>query len=422
MELVNAIPKDLITFFLVTVFSLLIGLSQKILHSHKQAGHTFGTDRTFTFIGIVGFILFRIVPGNPFLFMGGGLVLSIFLGINYAFNIYRHEDHGMTTMIIALITYCIGPLMLTQPLWLVMLIIVTVLILTELKESFTEISQKFDKNEFLTLAKFLIIAGVILPIVPDEPIFRNLALTPYKIWLAVVVVSSISYFSYLLKKFVFRQGSIILAGILGGLYSSTATTIILARKIRKDPASRNQYVAAIIFATAMMYLRILLLILIFNSDLFQRVYLYFLILTGVSILAGLVILLYHNKEFKTLNPDLTVDKNPLEFKVAILFALLFVAFTFITWFVITRFGRPGLNILSFLVGLTDIDPFLINLFQGRSALTMDAIAVATLQAVASNNILKMIYACFFSTKKTWVYLISGFMIIILLNFIFIWII
>jgi uncharacterized membrane protein (DUF4010 family) len=421
MELVNTIPKDLITFLLVTIFSLLIGLSQKILHSHKQLEHTFGTDRTFTFIGILGFILFRILPGNPALFIGGGLVLSIFLGINYAFNIHRHEDHGMTTIVIALITYCIGPLLLTQPQWLVMLIIVTVLILTELKESFTEISLRFDKNEILTLGKFLIIAGVILPVVPDEPIFRDLGLTPYKIWLAVVVVSSISYFSYLLKKFVFKQGSIILAGILGGLYSSTATTIILARKIRKDPESANQYIAAIIFATAMMYIRILILILIFNADLFQRVYIYFLILTGVSLLTGLVILLYHNKKYTTPNTELTPDKNPLEFKVAILFAVLFVAFTFLTWFVVDRFGRPGLNVLSFLVGLTDIDPFLINLFQGKAVIAMNVIAAATLQAVASNNILKLVYACFFSMKKAWVYLITGFSVIILLNFIFIWI-
>jgi uncharacterized membrane protein (DUF4010 family) len=327
----------------------------------------------------------------------------------------------MTTIVIALITYCIGPLLVTQPTWLVLLIIVTVLILTELKESFTQISQKFDKGEFLTLGKFLIIAGVILPIVPNEPIFHDLGLTPYKIWLAVVVVSSISYLSYLLKKFVFKQGSIILAGILGGLYSSTATTIILARKIRKDPESRNQYVAAIIFASAMMYLRILVLILIFNSDLFQRVYLYFLLLFGISSITGLVILLFHNKKYTTLNPELAIDKNPLEFKVAILFALLFMAFTFITWFVVDRFGRSGLNVLSFLVGLTDIDPFLINLFQGKFRIAMDSIAIATLQAIASNNILKMIYACFFSTKKSRVYLISGFSVIILLNLVFVWI-
>ena len=421
MELIKAIPQDLITFLLVTVFSLMIGLSQKLLHSHKQLDHTFGTDRTFTFIGILGFILFRILPGNPALFIGGGLVLGLFLGINYAFNIQRHEDHGMTTIVIALITYCIGPLVLTQPLWLVLLIIVTVLILTELKESFDQISKKFDRGEFLTLGKFLIIAGVILPIVPNEPFFRDVALTPYKIWLAVVVVSSISYLSYLLKKFVFKEGSIILAGILGGLYSSTATTIILARKMKKDPESRNQYVAAIIFATAMMYLRILVLVLIFNPVLFQRIYPYFLLLFAISSVVGLVILLYHNKEYATLNPELTEERNPLEFKVAILFALLFVAFTFITWFVVDRFGTPGLNILSYLVGLTDIDPFLINLFQGKIKIGMDVIAVATLQAVISNNVLKMLYACFFSSKKTWAWLITGFMVIILLNLIFVWI-
>jgi uncharacterized membrane protein (DUF4010 family) len=422
MEPINTIPKDLVTFLLVTVFSLLIGLSQKLLHSHKQSEHTFGTDRTFTFIGILGFILFRILPGNPALFLGGGLVLGIFLGINYAFNIHRHEDHGMTTIIIALITYCIGPLLLTQPQWLVLLIVVTVLILTELKESFDQISLKFDKGEFLTLGKFLIIAGVILPIVPNEPIFRDIGLTPYKIWLAIVVVSSISYFSYLLKKFVFKEGSIILAGILGGLYSSTATTIILARKIRTEPASWRQYLAAIIFATAMMYLRILVLILIFNAALFQLVLLYFIILFAVSALTGLVILLYHNKEYKAVNPELVAEKNPLEFKVAIIFAVLFVAFTFLTWFVVDRYGVSGLNILSWLVGLTDIDPFLINLLQGKYKVGMDAIAVAMLQAIISNNILKLTYACFFSAKKSWWVLISGFSVIILLNLLFVWII
>ena len=421
MELNNTIPIDLINFILVTVFSLIIGLSQKILHSQKQLEHTFGTDRTFTFIGILGFILFRLLPGNPLLFIGGGLILGIFLGINYAINIYRHEDHGMTTILVALITYCIGPLMITQPIWLVLLIIVTVLILTELKESFTQISQKFDKGEILTLGKFLIIAGVILPIVPNKPIFQDVGLTAYKIWLAVVVVSSISYFSYLLKKFVFKKGSIILAGILGGLYSSTATTIILARKIRTDPSSRNQYIAGIIFATAMMYLRVLVLIVIFSTALLHLVYLYFLILFVVSLIVGVVILLFHNKEYSTLNPELAIEKNPLEFKVAILFAVLFVAFTFITWFVVNNYGRAGLTVLSFLVGLTDIDPFLINLFQGKTQIAMDAIVVATLQAVASNNILKMIYACFFSAKKSWVFLISGFSIIIILNLVFVWI-
>lgn len=420
MEFINRIPKELINFLLVTVFSLLIGLSQRKLHGiGDESDRTFGTDRTFTFIGIFGFILFLISPANLIVFEIGGVLLSVFMAINYYFKITQYKDHGITTIIIALITYSIGPLLMTQPLWIVILIIVTVLIFTEMKESFSHFSQKFDKDEFLTLGKFLIIAGVILPIVPDEPFIKDISLTPYKIWLAVVVVSTISYVSYLIKKFVFKKSSIVISGILGGLYSSTATTIILAKKSRKDLESKNQYVAAIIFSTAMMYCRILILILIFNPPLFLRIYPIFLALFGISAITGIIVLFFRNTIVDTYDHELNVDRNPLEFKVAIIFTLLYVAFTFITWFIVRNWGNPGLNVLSYVVGMTDIDPFLINLFQGKYGIPVDMIFLAVLQATVSNNLLKMIYACFLSSKKLWSWLIISFMLIVILNMIFV---
>jgi uncharacterized membrane protein (DUF4010 family) len=413
MELIGTIPKTLINFVLVTLFSLLIGLSQRRLHSQAhEADHTFGTDRTFTFIGILGYILSLIDPTQGMMFAGGGLVLAMVMGISYYFHIRDLKDFGATTIFVALITYCIGPLIITQPLWLVLLIVVTVLIFTELKETFISFSQKIDRYEFITLAKFLIIAGVILPILPDGPIVKGLSLTPYKIWLAIVVISSISYISYLLKKFIFPKSSIILSGILGGLYSSTATTIILAKKSKKEPQHLNQYMSGIIFATAMMYLRILILILIFSVQLYGRVWPYFLTMFGISVAIGLVVLFYKNRVVTTHDDELQVDKNPLEFKVALIFTALYIAFTFITYEVLNRFGTPGLNILSYIVGLTDIDPFLINLFQGKFAVTMDVMALATFQAIISNNALKMVYGCFFAGRGARIYLISGFLLII----------
>ena len=140
------------------------------------------------------------------------------------------RSFGMTSIVVALLTYCLAPIVITQPRWLAILIAVSILILVEVKDYFIEFSAKIDRNEFITIAKFLIIAFVILPILPATPIVGFLSITPHQIWFSIVVVSSISYLSYLLQKFVFKKSGILVSGILGGLYSSTATTVILARK------------------------------------------------------------------------------------------------------------------------------------------------------------------------------------------------
>jgi uncharacterized membrane protein (DUF4010 family) len=110
----------------------------------------------------------------------------------------------------------------TQPVWLLLSFVVVILTLTELKNNLISLSKKASEEEFITLAKFIAFAGVILPLLPDKPISDQIPISPYNLWLAVVVVSGISYISYLLKKFVFPNSGLMLTGILGGLYSSTA--------------------------------------------------------------------------------------------------------------------------------------------------------------------------------------------------------
>ncbi|NTW34048.1 MAG: DUF4010 domain-containing protein [Bacteroidetes bacterium] len=324
--------------------------------------------------------------------------------------------YGITTIIVAFLTYCLAPLVITQPKWFFMLVVVTILIFTELKESFGAISQKFDKEEFLTLGKFLVIAGVILPIIPDEPFVPYLSITPYKLWLAVVVISSISYLSYLLRKFVFKKSGVLISGILGGLYSSTATTIIMSKKSKDLYYSKNHYAGAIILSTCMMYLRILILLFIFNSALFSTLLLSFVVMIIISALTALFIIRFDTGK-QSEEHEIETDKNPLEFKVAILFTFLYVIFTLATWFAITNYGVKGLNVLSLFVGITDIDPFLINLFQGKFAVTTNVLALATMQAIISNNIVKTIYAAFLSGKEVRKSVFLGFSVIIAANII-----
>jgi len=392
MNLLEGIPPDFINFLLVALFALLIGLEQRRHHEQERIRYIFGTDRTFALIGVLGFVLYFLDREKMLFFGAGGLVLSLFLAVAYAGKIWKEGQFGMTSVIIALITYCLAPLIYTQPPWLALLILITVLILTEIKENLIAFSEKFDKNEFTTLAKFIAITGVILPLTPQEQIIAGIDLTPYKFWLAVVAVSAISYASYLLKKFAFPEAGLLLTGVLGGMYSSTATTFSLAGKTKTAGYPPGLTAAAILIATAMMYLRILVLAFLFNGALGRKLLAPFLVLALVAAAVSLYIY-FQNRgqeaEQGGLKPE--SQPNPLEFRAALLFAFLFVFFAALTHYVLKLYGSSGLNVLSFIVGVTDIDPFLLNLFQGKQAFAEHLAVMATIQATISNNFLKALY-------------------------------
>ncbi len=414
---IHSIPPDIIKFSIVTLFSLLIGLEQRRHHIKEEFGTLFGTDRTFTLMGILGFILYIISPQNLMPFLGGGLVMAGLLAVYYFQKMKIHQLYGVTSLVTALITYCLAPLIYTQAAWLVFLIVVSVLVLIEIKETLFEFSKKFDNNEFLTLAKFLVLAGVILPLLPDKIISDEINISAYKFWLAIVAVSGISYLSYLLKKFIFPQSGMLLTGILGGLYSSTATTIILARKSKELPVENNKLVASILLATSMMYIRVLLLAFFFNKDIAFRLAPSFTVFILVSsLLAFYFAKIRSSVNLKTSDGQVaeTTD-NPLELKTSLLFAALFIFFALVTGYVTKSFGSGGITVLSFVVGVTDIDPFILNLFQGKLNMETSVLVIAVLNAITSNNLLKMIYGISLGSNPIRLKLIAGFGSLIVLG-------
>lgn len=404
-KLYEYLPQELISFLLVTLFSLLIGLSQRRISLKKEGEVTlFGTDRTFTFIGILGYLLYILDPVQMRLFMGGGLVLGILLAMNYYVKQSQFHVFGVTTIVIALITYCLAPIVLTQPSWFYVMVLVTVLLFTDMKHTFTEIAQRMQNDEMITLAKFLAISGIILPILPNDELIPGIDLTPYTIWFTTVIVSGISYLSYLLKRYVFHQSGILVSGIIGGLYSSTATISVLARKCKRATTTEiPEYAAAMLFAVGMMFLRFLILILIFNREVFLSIYPYLLIM---SVLTVSIAYLIHRKAFangQLKDPEIAKDEessNPLEFKVALIFASLFVVFTVVTHYTVLYAGSGGLTLLSFVAGLSDITPFVLNLLQGTGDIVGTSVIVAcVMQAIISNVTMNLCYSYFFSGRR-----------------------
>jgi uncharacterized membrane protein (DUF4010 family) len=419
MEHFLYIPENYIQLFLVVMFSLIIGLSQRKLQLKSDEHEPFfGSDRTFTLIGILSYILYIIDPETKIFWGCGGVGLLILLGINYYFKLYHLRRYGLTTIIIACITYCIPALIMTQPVQFSLLVLVVVLLLTEMKETFISVAGRMNNDEFFTLAKFIIIAGIILPVLPDEQIYEGISLTPRSVWLATVIISGMSYASYLLQKFVFHNSGLLVSGILGGLYSSTVTTIVLSRKSKNSPdCFRYYYSGAIIVAIGMMFIRIAILLLIFNMSLFSLSWYFFVIMTAVTTTVGLLIY-HHNppasEQLKQLE-NIKDDRNPLEFKVALIFAALFVLFTLIIQYTIQKFGYQGLKTLSLAVGITDITPFITNLFQGDYISSESLIISSTFIATLSNNIVKFIYSSFLGAKTIRKPLLIGFAAVSLIN-------
>lgn len=420
IDITTFFPANFYQFVLVVLFSFLLGMEQRIRKSNANNPMSFGTDRTFTFIGILGYVLYILDTTNFIPFLLGFVVLGVLLAIFYLKKITQEKSYGITTLIVALITYCLAPLVCTQPPWMVILLVVVLLVLEEMKTSLLNFSKRIDSYEFITLGKFLIMAGVVLPLLPKESISTVIDFSLYKLWLAIVAISGISYASYLMKKYIFPQSGIVLTGILGGMYSSTATTFILAKKSKEinQPYSLS---ASIILATSMMFIRIFVLALLFNRSIAMQIAPAFGILFLASILIAAYLLWQDKKQGNTTKNPLPIDNtklnNPLELKTAFVFGILFVFFSILTHYVTQEYSANGIKVLSYLVGVTDIDPFIINIFQSKYNVSQSVLVVAIINAVTSNNVLKMIYAFILSDKSIHRYVIIGFSILIILGII-----
>jgi uncharacterized membrane protein (DUF4010 family) len=250
-------------------------------------------------------------------------------------------------------------------------------------------------KEIVTAGQFLILTGIILPLLPSEPVTTLTNITPRQAWLSLIVVCTLSYASYLAQRYWTPAAGGLWTAALGGLYSSTATTIVLARRAKADDAMRSQARAGITLATGIMYLRILAIIAVFNLTLAQRL---MIPLSSLFLAAVLICALQSWLSVPSLKSErISLGDNPLELGAAAIFATLFILTSLLSNWVTTRFGITGIYSLAAIIGFTDIDPFVLNLAQGGTlGVPNDVISPAILIATSSNNLLKAGYAALFA--------------------------
>jgi uncharacterized membrane protein (DUF4010 family) len=357
-----------------------------------------GGVRTFPLLSFAGALLYLIEPHYALAFIAGLLVLG---GWTYSYVRFALKQTGENTdgyFIIPsciVIAYVLGAVALTQPMWLPVALVVAAVLLIGSRAKLHQLATQVPFGEVLTLAQFLLLVGVILPLLHGEPEIPFTHTTPFNIWLAVVAVSALSYVSYLLQRYVFPGSGLLLAAVLGGMYSSTATTVVLARRAH-DEGVTAPICAGIVAATAMMYFRIVIVCAIFNASL-ARAIAPALLALGVLCLLGAVVL---DRFGGTGVVSKEVPGNPLQLGTAVVFAGLMIFISVVSNWVQSSLGSTGVLALAAVVGVTDIDPFVLTLAQGGAATVgLVTAAAAVIIASSSNNVLKAVYTVSFSRRR-----------------------
>jgi uncharacterized membrane protein (DUF4010 family) len=397
VELYRWLPPEAVKILLVLFLSFLIGLERE---EHKTEGkyYAFGGVRTFPLIGLIGYSM-ALLSGTQLLPLAlGFLVIGGFLSLSYWHKLSSAEYAGVTSEMSGLATYLVGALVYYEHFWIATTLSVASLFLLELKTGLEKLANRTAPAEILTLAKFLLLTAVILPILPNRE-FGPFHLNPFKTWLVVVAVSTISYGSYILQKLTKGRGGIVLAAFLGGAYSSTLTTVVMSRRAAREDHP-HLFAGGILIASGVMYIRLVALLALFSRQLMLLLALPFLVLAGLAMAVGWI---------WARRPDARVDEvkrefepnNPLELMAAFLFALLFLAMMVATQLAVTYLGRAGVNILAAVMGVTDVDPFIMGMTQAAGSLTpLKVAAAAVVIAAASNNLVKGIYAYSLADRKT----------------------
>lgn len=323
----------------------------------EWAESTLAGIRSFTLISLLGTLSAFLGDIYGYWLIGVGLIstLSIVLVARFLADKTKPQK-GLVTEVSILIMFFIGVLVLKEPLIAAAIACIMAAVLHEKLELHTLVT-KFDKAEIRSIMQFLLITLVILPVIPNKSFGPHGALNLHNIWLMVIIIFGISLFGYIIYKFRGQDTGILWGGILGGVISSTATTLSYSRNSR----SSSQFLVfnglIILIAWATLYIRVFLELYTVAPG-FNVTFPLFL-MTAVSSLSILFLWKKSRHKFH----GMKLSYNPTSLMTALTFALSYSAIIYVFSYLKDYVGDSGLAFLSFLSGILDVDA--ITLSTGR---------------------------------------------------------
>ncbi|WP_179344179.1 MgtC/SapB family protein [Winogradskyella ursingii] len=411
--------EDLITLAIAFGLGLLVGMQRERTDNH-MAG-----VRTFTLISIMGVMAGFLTRAydNPYILPVLGIsIAAMMLMANYIkLKKLDQTDIGQTTEVAALLMFAIGAYLVLGSQIVGVIVGATMAILLYVKEHLHGLIDKLKPKDISAIMTLAGISLVILPILPNETYGPLDVINPRNIWLMVTLIVGISVVGYFIYKFVGKKAGLISNGILGGLISSTATTVSYARKTADNKKITKLAVFVITTASAISFVRVLIEVGIVIPQYLSviAVPIGAVILIMVLLCVGLFYLI--NKDDKE-DEEMPEPDNPAQFKSALIFGLLYGFILLAVAFTKEKFGNNALYIISIISGLTDVDAITLSLSQLIKEGTLKAMVGWKLILLAglSNMLFKGIMAIVLGTKEIAKWIIISFGTVIVFGLLVMW--
>lgn len=347
------LEPQLLGLAVAVALGLLVGLQREFVG--KRIG-----IRSFALIGGIGGIVGVLTADHGGWVLASGLIATSIM--IYAHDLLTEKKmpvSGMTTELAAVAMFLVGALATLGYLQSAVVFAGGVVLLLHWKTPMHSGVKRIGTAEFEAIVRFVLITLVLLPILPDTAYGPYGVLNPRLIWLMVILIVGLNLAGYVALKLVNGRGGAALGGVLGGLISSTATTVSFSTKCREDGSLAPVAAVVILVASAFVYVRILIELGVVAPDLVVPM------LGPVAVLVAVFAVLVgwnmrHVASASTNNVD---PRNPADLKTALSFTLLYAVVLFVSAAVNDYLGETALYPVAVVSGLTDVDA--ITLSVGR---------------------------------------------------------
>lgn len=348
---------DLITLGIAFGLGLLVGL-QREKSDHEMAG-----VRTFTLIAILGVIAGFLTRDfkNPFILPVFGIAITALMVMANFLKAKKDPDTnvGQTTEVAVLLMFAIGSYLVLGNQVIAVVIGGSLAVLLYIKETLHNFIDKLKDKDLSAIMTFVGISLVILPILPNQTYGPLDVLNPQDIWLMVTLIVGISILGYFVYKWVGKKAGMISNGILGGVISSTATTVSYARNSKSTKSIGKISAFVILTAVTVSIIRVIVEIGIVVPEKLPQLILPFLLL--FLFMSVLSVILFYTISKEENQEEMPEPKNPAQFKSAFIFGILYGLILLAVAFTEEEFGNNGLYIVSIIGGLAKKDAITLSL-------------------------------------------------------------